>query len=197
MTVHAYLRTSTDDQTYGIDAQRSAIAQRFPEFVEHVEHASGKSVSGRPVFSALIKSLTEGDVMVVSKLDRFARSVEDAVSVASDLMERKVRLVVLDLDMDFSSPVGRLVFSVLASVAEFERNMISTRTKDGLAAAKAQGVSLGRRSVIDCDRVLLLRRKGLTVREIAEETGFSRSAVQRCLARLKDDDHTPEVSVRT
>lgn len=183
MTVHAYLRTSTDDQTYGIDAQRAAIVQRFPEFTEHVEHASGKNVSGRPVFSALIKSLTEGDVLVVSKLDRFARSVEDAVSVASDLMSRGVRLVVLDLDMDFSSPIGKLVFSVLASVAEFERNMISSRTKDGLAAAKRQGVALGRRSALDCDTVLALRRKGLTVREIAAETGASKSAVQRCLGQ--------------
>lgn len=183
MTVHAYLRTSTDDQTYGIDAQRVAIAARFPVTVEHVEHASGKSASGRPVFIAMLGEAVKGDTIVVSKLDRFARSVEDAVSIASDLTDRGVSLVVLDLDMDFSSPIGRLVFSVLASVAEFERNMISARTKDGLAAAKRQGVVLGNRSTIDCEQVLLLRRKGLTVREIATETGFSRSAVQRCIAR--------------
>jgi DNA invertase Pin-like site-specific DNA recombinase len=183
VTTHAYLRTSTEDQTYGIEAQRSAIAVRFPSVVEHVEHASGKSVSGRPVFSALIDEVKRGDVLVVAKLDRFARSVEDAVSVAGDLTERGVRLVVLDLDMDFSSPIGKLVFSVLASVAEFERDMISSRTKDGLAAAKAQGVTLGRQSRVDCDQVMILRRKGLTVREIAAEIGCSKSAVQRCISR--------------
>jgi len=183
MTVHAYLRTSTDDQVYGIDAQRTAISGRFSEFVEHVEHASGKSLSGRPVFTDLVDSLVEGDVLVVAKLDRFARSVEDAVAVAGNLTARNIRLVVLDLDMDFASPVGRLVFSVLASVAEFERNMISQRTKDGLAAARKSGVALGRASGIDCDEVLALREGGMSIREIAAHTGSSRSAIQRCLAR--------------
>jgi DNA invertase Pin-like site-specific DNA recombinase len=183
MTIHAYLRTSTDDQQYGIEAQRTAIAARFPTVVEHVEHASGKNLKGRPVFSALVESLGAGDTLVVAKLDRFARSVEDAVSVAKRLMDKGVGLVVLDLDMDFSTPIGKLVFSVLASVAEFERNMISSRTRDGLAAAKAQGVTLGRRSNIDCDLVTALHIKGMSIRQIVEETGYSRSAVQRCLVR--------------
>lgn len=181
MTTHAYLRTSTDDQQYGIDAQRTAIAMRFPEHVEHVEHASGKNLAGRPVFSALVESLNDGDILVVAKLDRFARSVEDAVAVAGRLMQRGVRLVVLDLDMDFGTPIGKLVFSVLAAVAEFERNMISQRTKDGLAAAKASGVRLGRTSAIDCDTVLAMRAGGMTVRQVAAATGYSKSAVQRCL----------------
>lgn len=183
VTVHAYLRTSTDDQVYGIDAQRAAIATRFTDTVEHVEHASGKNLKGRPVFTTLVETLGEGDTLVVAKLDRFARSVEDAVAVSGVLMQRGVRLVVLDLDMDFGTPIGKLVFSVLAAVAEFERNMIASRTRDGLAAAKASGVRLGRPSDVDCDRVLELRAAGQSVRAIAEITGHSRSAVQRCLAR--------------
>lgn len=183
MSVHSYLRTSTDDQQHGIEAQRQAIAARYPDTIEHVEHASGKSTVGRPVFTDLVESLSDGDVLVVSKLDRFARSVEDAVSVASDLMGRGVNLVVLDLGMEIGTPIGKLVFSVLAAVAEFERDMISQRTKDGLAAAAASGVVLGRQSEVDADRVMELRTLGLTVREIAVETGYSRSAVQRCIKR--------------
>jgi len=186
MTTYAYLRTSTEDQQHGIEAQRQAIAARYPQVVEVVEHASGKSVAGRPMFTELIGTVQPGDTLVVSKLDRFARSVEDAVSVASALMERKVNLVVLDLGMEIDTPIGRLVFSVLAAVAEFERDMISQRTKDGLAAAAASGVRLGRHSEVDSARVNELRALGLSVREIATETGFSRSAVQRCLKRAAE-----------
>lgn len=185
MAVYAYLRTSTDDQVWGIEAQRLAISARFPECTEHIEHASGKDLAGRPVFTTLVQGLSKGDVLVVAKLDRFARSVEDAVSVASTLMDRGVRLVVLDLDMDFGTPIGKLVFSVLAAVAEFERNMISQRTRDGLAAARSSGISLGRTSAVDRDAVLDLHEAGLSVREIAGRTGSSRSAVQRCLDRWR------------
>lgn len=185
MTTHSYLRTSTDDQQYGIEAQRTAIAVRFPDSVEHIEHASGKNLSGRPVFTALVDSLQDGDTLVVAKLDRFARSVEDAVAVAGRLMQRGVRLVVLDLDMDFGTPIGKLVFSVLAAVAEFERNMISQRTKDGLAAAKSSGVRLGRASLVDCDAVLRLRAGGMSIRAIADTTGYSKSAIQRCLSGMQ------------
>lgn len=184
MTVHAYLRTSTTDQTNGIEAQRLAITSRFSDVVEHVEHASGKNLSGRPVFTTLIESLADGDTLVVAKLDRFARSVADAVETARLLMGKGVRLVVLDLDMDFSTPIGKLVFSVLASVAEFERDMISQRTKDGLAAVKANGTQLGRPSGVDCEWVASLRNEyGFSIREISERTGYSKSAVQRCLSR--------------
>lgn len=184
MTVHAYLRTSTTDQTNGIEAQRLAITSRFSDVVEHVEHASGKNLSGRPVFTSLISTLESGDTLVVAKLDRFARSVADAVETAGLLMNKGVRLVVLDLDMDFSTPIGKLVFSVLASVAEFERDMISQRTKDGLAAVKAAGTVLGRQSGVDCEWVVRLRSDyGMSLREIAERTGYSKSSVQRCLSR--------------
>jgi DNA invertase Pin-like site-specific DNA recombinase len=183
MAEHSYLRTSTEDQTNGIAAQRLAIELRFPAVVEHVEHASGKNMTGRPVFTELIDSLGEGDTLVVAKLDRFARSVADAVETASYLMDKGVRLVVLDLDMDFSTPIGKLVFSVLASVAEFERNMISQRTKDGLAVVKASGTVLGKPSSVDCEWVATLRGYGYSHREIAERTGYSKSAVQRCISR--------------
>ena len=184
MTVYSYLRTSTADQLNGIDAQRTAIAARYPVTVESVEHASGKSLTGRPIFTALVDSLKEGDTLVVSKLDRFARSVADAVETADNLMSRGVNLVVLDMDLDFGTPIGKLVFSVLASVAEFERSMISSRTKDGLAAVKASGKQLGRPSGVDCEWVTRLRSDyGMSMREISERTGYSKSAVHRCLSR--------------
>lgn len=142
--IYAYLRTSTADQVYGIDAQREAISRLYTPDEWYEEHASGKDIKGRPVFTELLNRLEPGDTLVVSKLDRFARSVSDAVTIANDLQQRKVNLVVLDMQLDLASPMGKLVFSVLAAVAEFERNMISVRTADGMAAAKRSGRHVGR-----------------------------------------------------
>lgn len=184
MTTYAYLRTSTADQQYGIDAQRSAILARFPDVVENVEHASGKNVSARPVFRTLLDTVQPGDTLVVAKLDRFARSVVDAVTVATDLRTRGVNLVILDMQLDMSTPVGELVFNVLASVAQFERSMISQRTRDGLAAAKAGGAKLGRKSSVSadtCNAICQWYENGYTVREIAAAFNLSKSTVFRCL----------------
>lgn len=187
-TVHGYIRTSTVDQVHGLSAQRHAITSRFPEVDEwHLEHASGKNVKGRPVFSSVIAELKPGDTFIVSKLDRFARSVGDAVAIAEDLDRRGINLVILDLNLDFATPIGKLMFNLLASVAEFERGLISQRTKDSLAVISASGKTLGHPSKLDCDRVYELSDLGHSVRAIASALEYSKSAVQRCLTERKSN----------
>lgn len=145
MTVYAYCRVSTDQQDNGIDAQKSAINRSgYVPDVWIEEHASGKNVAGRPLFEGVLASLAVGDTLIVSKLDRFARSVVDAATVAQDLVKRDVNLVILDLGVDIRTPVGQLIFNVLAAVAEFERSLISQRTKDGMSEAKRKGQHMGR-----------------------------------------------------
>lgn len=181
--IYAYLRTSTADQVHGLSAQRSTITSRYTPDEWREEHASGKNTKGRPVFTKLLTELKAGDTLVVSKLDRFARSVGDAVAIAEDLARRGVNLVIMDLNLDFATPIGKLMFNLLASVAEFERGLISQRTKDSLAVVRASGRVLGNSSELDCELVLQLRSQGLSIRGIAGRLGYSKSAVQRCLER--------------
>lgn len=184
MTIYSYLRTSTSDQLNGIEVQRDTIATRYQTTIEVVEHASGKNASGRPLFTKLLSELQPGDKLVVSKLDRFARSVTDALTIMTDLAQRGVGFVCLDMDVDTSTPVGRLVFTIMSAFAEFERNLISERTTAGLAVVRANGQQLGKPSTLDCDEVYqLVHDRSLSIREAAEILGTSKSAVQRCLKR--------------
>lgn len=176
-----YVRVSTDDQAdsgLGLEAQRAAIegeaARRGWDLVRvFTDTASGKSLSRRPGLEQALATLESGgaDALVVSKLDRLSRSTKDF----GELMERAQRKgwapVVLDLGVDTTTPAGELVASVMVSVAQWERRAIGQRTKEALAAKKAQGARLGRpRQLPEATRkrVIRLHRKGLSLRAIAE-----------------------------
>ena len=174
MTVYAYLRVSTDDQDHGVDAQRAAISKvvQVDEWFE--ERASGKSLDGRPVLVNLLDRVCdEKATLVVGKLDRLGRSVVDVLNVFERLQECGASIKVLDMGIDTSTPAGEMMLTVLAAFAQFERRMISQRTKDGLAAAKAKGVKLGRPVG---SRVLSL-----------EQLSWSTLQTYRSRAKSKDD----------
>jgi len=109
----------------------------------HVEKVSGAAKS-RPVFEGVIKCLRRDDTLIVLDLDRAFRSTIDALQTMEALRERGVNLRVLSLNLDLSTEFGEVVFGILAALAQFEKRMISRRTKEGLAAARARGVRLGR-----------------------------------------------------
>lgn len=177
MTVYGYLRVSTEDQVerHGIDAQRRAIeqeAERREWAVEFVEDGgySGSTLD-RPGIAALLERLRRNDVLVVARLDRLSRSLADFAS----LMQRSTRqgwsLVALDLGVDTTSPNGRLIANVMAAVAEWERETIAQRTRDGMAAARAKGRLPGRRSSLPSDtrqRIHRHRAAGLSLRQVAD-----------------------------
>lgn len=182
MRALAYVRVSTEEQGVsrnGLEAQIAACTEyasrnglEVAEIVEEVESAA--KMSNRPRLIETLSRLASGeaDALIVSKLDRLSRSVSDLCH----LLERSERegwsLEILDLGISCLTSTGRLQAQIQASVAEFERRRIGERTRDGLAAAKARGVTLGGsdpvipESVVE--RVVALREEGLTIRAIAE-----------------------------
>lgn len=178
--VHGYGRVSTTEQGeggYGMDAQRSAVAQEaqrrsWGPVCWWVDVCSGATdPDERDALSALLEELGDGDVLVTAKLDRLARSALAFLEVASLAEDEGWSLVVLDLGLDMTSPVGRFTSTILAAVAELERDLIRQRTREALAAAAARGVRIGRPPEIHDDaeaRIVELRRDGATMAEIAE-----------------------------
>ncbi len=177
MNVIGYLRVSTTDQEHGIDAQRTAIrleAERRGWDVIWLEDSgrSGKSLD-RPAVREALAMLERGEAvaLAVSKLDRLTRSVHDFSGLLSTASRQGWGLVMLDLGVDTTTPAGKLVANVVAAVAEWERDMIALRTREGLAAAKAKGVRLGAPSRQDPQtvaRIHALRNDGMTYRAIAD-----------------------------
>lgn len=158
MNVIGYLRVSTREQAdsgLGLDAQRTAItveAARRGWTVRWIEDRgeSGKSLKRAGLQEALT-GLKQGraEALVVAKLDRLSRSVQDFAGLLATARRQKWGVVALDLGVDTTTPSGRLVAHVLAAVAEWERDVIAQRTRDALAERRAAGVKLGRERVVD------------------------------------------------
>lgn len=127
--------------------------------------------------------LREGDKLVVYKLDRLARSTFDLQKIAKDLEERGISLVFIKEQIDFSTPSGKLMFTMLGAIAEFERDLIKGRTTEGRERAKAQGKHLGRKGKDEKDVKKALKlydereSNGISVNDIAKMTGIPRSTI--------------------
>jgi DNA invertase Pin-like site-specific DNA recombinase len=177
-----YSRVSTNDQDTTAQVMRleAAGCQRiFQETISsRVEH--------RPQLQACLEYLREGDALVTVRLDRLARSTQELLEIAQGLESRSIDLVVLDQAIDTSTPAGKLMFAVLAAIAQFERDLIRERTLDGLARAKAQGKVGGRRPTIAGQKAQLVKRlaaEGQSIRQIAASIDASPSAVHRLLSK--------------
>ena len=137
-----YMRVSKADGSQVLDLQRDALlAAGVSERHLYNDTASGKK-DDRPGLAACLQALREGDTLVVWKLDRLGRSLRHLVSVVHDLTSRGIGLKVLTgqgAAIDTTTPAGKLVFGIFASLAEFERDLISERTRAGLASARARG----------------------------------------------------------
>jgi len=177
-----YSRVSTTDQDTSVQALRLEAAGCRRIFAETIS----SSVQHRPELATCLAYLREGDALVVVRLDRLARSTRELLEIAQDLEERGVDLVVLDQAIDTSTPAGKLMFSVLAAIAQFERDLIRERTMDGLARARAEGKTGGRRPTIAGQKALLVKRlaaEGQSIRQIAASIEASPSAVHRLLSK--------------
>lgn len=163
MTIFGYARVSTDGQT--LDAQRAALKAAGAEKIFE-ETASGAR-SDRPQLARLLKQLAAGDVLVVARLDRLARSTRDLLNILAVIGERGATFRSLaDAWADTTTPHGRLMLTVLGGLAEFERELIHARTSDGRERAKARGVKMGRRPKL----TLHQRREAIDRRDKGEET---------------------------
>lgn len=170
-----YARVSTTGQK--LDVQLDALKSCDKVFQEKVSATS----YNRPELEKMLSYVREGDVVVITKLDRLGRSVVDLCNIAKDLENRGVALEVIDQKIDTSTSTGKLMFNMIAAVAEFELSLRYERQMDGIEKAKEKGVQFGRKKTIDRDAVLSLHAKGLSMGQIAKELGISKGSVHGIL----------------
>ncbi|WP_214835072.1 recombinase family protein [Exiguobacterium sp. E4787] len=186
--VIGYCRVSTGEQN--LDMQEHAIEKYADEkglrLVMYVEKVSSRK-NNRTELNNAIKATTEGDIFVVYKLDRLARSTKELYELTEQLKEKKVDLVSINDAFDTSTPTGKAMFGMLAVFAEFERDIIQQRTKAGLDAARKRG-RIGGRPAIDQkvkNRVCTLFEIGESAKDIAKEYGIGRATVYKIIRESK------------
>lgn len=174
-----YARVSTDDQT--LDAQIDALKEAGAEKI-FKEKKTGKNRQ-RAELERLLEQLRTDDVVIVTKYDRLARSLRDLIEIVELIKEKGAGFRSLGEDIDTTTPAGRLVFHVFGSIAEFERERIVERTKEGLAAARKRGRIGGRRPLLNAEQKEVVRqmrdeeKRSLGV--IARLFGVSKQTVSR------------------
>lgn len=177
-----YARVSTKDQ--GVELQDEALRAFGCEKL-FVETASGVS-KDRPVLHEALEFARAGDILVVWKLDRLARSLRQLIDTVEQLAERGVGFASITEAIDTTTPGGKMIFHVFGALAEFERELIRERTASGLRSAKARGVKLGRPNALktnDLEVARSLKRAGkMTAAQIASHLGVSRATLYRALS---------------
>ena len=177
---YGYARVSTIDQDLSI--QNTALTTAGCELVR-AEKVSGTSLAGRDELDLLMQFMREGDELVVTRIDRLARSIGDLQDIVRALKAKGVALRALEQPIDTSTAAGKCFLDMLGVFAEFETNLRKERQLEGIAKAKAAGVYKGRKPSIPVDEVKALRAAGRGATEIAEELGISRKSVYRALER--------------
>lgn len=184
-----YMRVSTADQS--TDLQRDAlVAAGVAERDIYLDKASGKK-DDRPGLDACMKALRASDTLLVWKLDRLGRSLGHLVSTVQQLADRQVAFKVLTgqgANLDTGTASGKLVFGIFAALAEFERELISERTRAGLAAARARGRKGGRKPKLSPTEIAGIRARlaadpALDKQSLADELGVHRATLWRALER--------------
>lgn len=186
-----YARVSTTEQNpdHQIDALRRAGVA--PENI-YVDKVSGAK-SSRPQWDIVKRILRPGDTLVITRLDRMSRSLRDLVNIGAELRERNINLWVIEQGIDTRTPEGRLMYGVLATLAEFQRELIIANTRDGLAAARARGRKGGRPRRLRPRQAQLARemyaevgpdgKRRYTVQQIADELGVARTTIYGYLSK--------------
>ena len=185
MTRFGYVRTSTTRQL--LDPQLEAMAGAgIPDEDIYREQASGTR-DDRPVRAQVLAMLQPGDTFTVWRLDRLGRSTQDLLTVVSELGERGVHFESLHDRIDTSTATGRLIFHILAALAEFERELTRERINAGLEAARTRGQRLGRRTVVTPSTQRVIKEmldRGESVAEIARAVNVSRATLYRRLDEI-------------
>jgi len=181
-TLVGYARTSTTDQKAGLAAQLRDLEAAGCDEIFQEELSS--VASRRPQLDAALKYVRRGDTLVVTKLDRLARSVADLVATQAALAKKGVGLRILAMNLDTATPTGKLMVNLLGSIAEFERELMLERQREGIAKAKADGKYVGRQPTArrKTAEVLRLRAEGKSASDMKSEVGISRASVFRILA---------------
>jgi DNA invertase Pin-like site-specific DNA recombinase len=187
MTIFGYARVSSSDQdlTLQLKALKAAGCE-----IARSEKVSGTTTSGRAELTNLLEFIRKGDTLVVTRIDRLARSIGDLQDIVRVLKSKGVSLRATEQPIDTSSAAGKAFLDMLGVFAEFETNLRKERQLEGIAQAKARGVYKGRKPSIDQKKILELHSRGVGPTAIAEELGIGRASVYRVL-RTGDDMQRP------
>lgn len=177
MALVGYARVSTVGQS--LDTQLQALAECSTIFQEKVSGAR----DDRPQLAQLLNFVREGDVVLVTKLDRLARNTRHLLEISEYLQSKQVALRILNLGINTSTPTGKLMLTMIGAIATFERELMLERQAEGIELAKQRGVYKGRKptAMARGEEVLALADRGVAKTEIARQTGISLSSVQRIL----------------
>lgn len=175
-----YARTSTLDQQAGLDAQVRDLTEAGCEkiFSEQVS-----AVGKRPQLEASLEYIREGDTLVITKLDRLARSTQHLLEIADRVKAKRADLSILNLGADTSTATGKLIFTIIGAVGAFERELMLERQREGVAKAKAEGKYKGRKPTAraKAGEVMSLKAQGVRPVDIARRLGIGRASVYRVL----------------
>jgi DNA invertase Pin-like site-specific DNA recombinase len=186
--VGVYLRVSTTEQSTDLQAaeiNRYLAARGWGQVKVYEDKATGTNAN-RPMLKALLADAKARnlDAIVVWKLDRFARSLRDLVTMIQELSELGVEFISLKDNIDMSTASGRLMLHIIGSFAEFEASIIKERVRAGVATARARGTRMGRPSTIDAVRVRHLHAEGWSLGRIARFIGASKAGVHKVLSQI-------------
>ena len=175
-----YARTSTADQIAGLEAQERQLSAHG---CERLWKEQTSALGPRKGLEDAIAFAREGDCLVITKICRLARSVADLVSIINRLEQKGVSLRILSMGIDTATPTGRLMLNLLASISQFEREVMLERQREGVAKAKAEGKYKGRAPTARAKsaQVLELDRQGMSRRRIADQLGIGVASVYRVL----------------
>ncbi len=178
MTIYGYARVSTTDQDLAIQVEALRLAGC--ELIRE-EKRSGTSMEGRQELETLLAFIRPGDVLMVTRVDRLARSIGDLQDIVRALRAKGAALKATEQPIDTSTAAGKAFLDMLGVFAEFETNLRRERQLEGIAKAKEKGVYKGRTPSIDAERVRAMKAEGKGASEIAKALGIGRASVYRVL----------------
>lgn len=179
-----YARTSTTDQKAGLEAQLRDLRAAGCEDI-YQEEVSSVDTANRGKLDEMLRFIRAGDVVVVKRLDRLARSVKHLHEVVEAVTAKGASLRILDMSIDTGTPTGKLMLTLLGGVAEFERDIMLERQREGIAKAKAAGKYKGRKPTARAkseDVLRMVKEEGLPAAEVAKRLGIGRASVYRVLS---------------
>jgi DNA invertase Pin-like site-specific DNA recombinase len=178
-----YARTSTLDQKAGLEAQHRDLNAVGCERI-FTEQVSSVDAVRREQLQEALSFVRQGDTLIVTKLDRLARSVAHLMEILGQLEAKGVALRILSMGIDTNTPTGKLMLTILGGVAQFEREVMLERQREGIAKAKAEGKYKGRAPTAraKADEVLRLHKAGVGATEISKQLGIGRASVYRILS---------------
>jgi DNA invertase Pin-like site-specific DNA recombinase len=179
VATYGYARASAQDQSTAIQVEALRAAGCS---VVRAENASGSKMDGRTELRTLLDFVRKGDVVMVTRIDRLARSIADLATIVRELESKGAALKAVEQPIDTSTSAGRAFLQMLGVFAEFETAIRRERQMEGIAAAKANGVYKGRPASIEAADVAALKAEGLGATEIAKRLGIGRASVYRVLA---------------